>query len=151
MRLSRAVEIGGHDAINPPSIVAVPFIGPMLQLVRHPFRVFDHGSVHVDDVETAVGTVREIHRTEPFVAAGEKISSRVGRLRSKSRPLRRECVAMDEIGGRLASETISVVGVTEQIAAVNCNAAGRRELSRVERRRRPSTRERINVRRFSGG
>ena len=91
----------------------------MFQLVGHPFRMFDHGSVHVDDVEAAVRAVGEIHRPEPFVAAGEKIDARVGRFRLEGRPLRLECVAMDEIGGRFAGEAISVVGVAQQVAAVN--------------------------------
>ena len=64
----------GDDPVDASAVLAGgEHVGVLLQVARRPFRMLDVRTVVVDDVQRAVRTDVEVHRTEPAVGRGEEL------------------------------------------------------------------------------
>ena len=71
LRLPEAV---GDNPVEPPLVAAAGQVEVLLDDRRQAGRMLDHFAVHVEDVQRAVRSVRELHGPEPVVAGRNELS-----------------------------------------------------------------------------
>ena len=117
--------VGGHrrETRKPPGRTATRgdpvdatavLTGPQIQrgpdLLRDVIRVFDDLALHVEQVESAVRSRLQAHRTERWVAAGEELPVGIleGPRGAEHRPVRTDDVAVHQMPHHIADENRSL-------------------------------------------
>jgi hypothetical protein len=70
--------------------------------------ILNDSSIHVDNVERAVGSVRDVNGTKALISRREKLGVVVRFSRSQRRPIVAEDNAADEVCSRVGDERITV-------------------------------------------
>ena len=123
--------IGGRDAVDAAAIVAVVQIEVPLDLVRNAPRVLDHLAVHVEDVERAVGGVREIHHANPGVVARGKLHALliVGPATDQARTIGINFLPVHELPAGVARKRVVHEVLAVRVTAINGRAARTRKIT----------------------
>lgn len=94
----------------------------------HEVGMLDDRSAHVDDIDTFVGAMGEIHRAEPDVGRSQEFLSSSERSAGESGTIGLQSFAMHEVPGRVAGEGRPLVIGGERTTPIDRHAAGSGEL-----------------------
>src|SRR5262249_35695251 len=71
--------------------------------------MFDVLTVHIHDMQGAIRRVDEIHRPKPIVRRGDHLGLAVDASGFKSRTLRRQLQAVEQVPGALTDEDVATI------------------------------------------
>ena len=119
-----------QNAVQPPAIAATREVEVLLDFRWQTRGVLDRFAVHVDDVQAAIGAVRELHGAEPVVFRRQKLTVFVDAICTILNALgERQFLAMDEVAADIGHER-QPFQVRRRIAAINRHAGGTGEIPR---------------------
>jgi hypothetical protein len=111
-----------HDPVDAPVAERrreLPRLDLIAQVLRDVVTMLDDAVIHVDDVERAVGCVRQIHGPKALVGRGEELGVLVRFPGDELGAVVVDEDPADEVGGRIDDEDVAAELRGEVVAAVD--------------------------------
>ena len=110
------------DSIEPPTIATAGEIQMFLDFRRQTRRMFNHFTIHVQHLQTAVRSVCELHRTKPDVFRRNQFATFVHAIGCPDHPVGRQSFTMHDVAAHVADngQPFGVIGPC--VAAIDRNS-----------------------------
>ena len=102
--------VAADDTVDPSAMLTPTLIGAFLEFLGNPIRMLDHCTMHIDDVDTRVGSFLKVDGSKPRISAGEPLRIAMGLLGNRSAADSPDPDSVNKAPGRFARERISQGG-----------------------------------------
>ena len=130
LRPGPSFEILRHDPINAPQLVAGHRVDVLEKFGRQKRRSFDQLSVHIQDVQGAIRSVRKLHRPERHVPRRNELGPCVRATRDQLQTFVLQPSPINQIVGHVADQQVSSILFRPGITTVDRDARRASEKSK---------------------
>ncbi len=101
----------------------------LLYWIGYPFRMFDHGAVHIDHIQRSLRSDSHVHGAKPVVFTRQKLDPVPLSARPETRAVRGNDILMDHVHDHVRDQKTAVVVGAQSATLIKSQPATTREVT----------------------